>query len=201
MSQSGNQLQDIQVANQYFISGPEDPTSYARLAVQGTIYIRVGKSGGSIYQKLDNGLSTNWRRISDRMWFSGEGPPSSRIGQKNDWYTNNLTGDVYEKVTELAWEQRGDLTPPAVEAYKPKKLKKVVDNTILTNSYFEIYDLVDDDASLLFLNSRPLIEGEEYVVTRHVDITRFTLIGSILPGQVEAMDVGDLITGIYFIRR
>lgn len=198
---SFNNAVDNKEALIYFVSGTNDPTQYPFQAVQGSLYIRVGRQGGSIYQKLDNGKTTNWRRISDRMWFSGEGPPSSRIGQKNDWYTNSLTGDVYEKTSDLVWEMRGDLTPPAVEAYKPKKLKKVVDSTILSGLYFEIPDLVDDDASLLFLNSRPLIEGEEYRVTRHVDITRFTLIGSILPGQLEGMDVGDLITGIYFVRR
>lgn len=42
------------------ITGTTDPTVVAADAEQGSIYLRVGGAGGTIYNKQDNGLTTNW---------------------------------------------------------------------------------------------------------------------------------------------
>lgn len=199
--ESYNNLEDVRLASIYFVSGTEDPSIEGFQAVQGTIYIRTGPQGGSLWQKLDTGNTTNWRRISDRMWFSGPTNPPSTLGQKNDFYTNTVTGLVFEKVSNTVWEVRGDLTPPAAEpSYKPQKFKVEVTAGTIGDGYFEVPGLASDDSTIVFLNSRVLVEGEEYSVTHSVDKTRFTLIGSILPGQPEAMEVGEVLTGIYFVR-
>lgn len=198
---NSNDPVDTQIASQYFVSGLEDPSATATKAVQGTIYIRVGPEGGTLYQKLDSGETTNWRRISDRMWFSGTTNPSANVGQKNDFYTNTVTGLVFEKVSDTTWEIRGDLTPPAAEpAYKPQKFRVTVTAGVIGDGFFEVPGVASDDSTLVFLNSRILIEGDEYTVTHSVDKTRFNLIGSISPGQPEAMEVGEVLTGIYFVR-
>jgi hypothetical protein len=44
----------------YHLSGTADPSLVAQDAPQGSIYLRTGVSGGTIYVKQDSGLSTNW---------------------------------------------------------------------------------------------------------------------------------------------
>lgn len=54
---------DVELAERskiYYIAGTWDPTLQATLAPEGSMYLRVGASGGAIYQKLDNGSTTNW---------------------------------------------------------------------------------------------------------------------------------------------
>lgn len=46
--------------NAYFLTGSSDPTSVAQSAPKGSLYLRYGSSGGALYTKSDNGLSTNW---------------------------------------------------------------------------------------------------------------------------------------------
>lgn len=42
------------------ITGTTDPTVVAADAEQGSVYLRVGALGGTLYTKQDNGLTTNW---------------------------------------------------------------------------------------------------------------------------------------------
>lgn len=46
------------------LSGTDDPTVVAKDAVKGSIYLRYGGSGGLVYTKQDNGLTTNWTSLS-----------------------------------------------------------------------------------------------------------------------------------------
>lgn len=48
----------------YVLTGTDDPTSVAQNAPQGSIYMRTGASGGSLYKKQDAGSSTNWTEVS-----------------------------------------------------------------------------------------------------------------------------------------
>ena len=43
-----------------YIAGTWDPTVQATYGIKGTLYVRVGPSGGAIYQKNDDGYTTNW---------------------------------------------------------------------------------------------------------------------------------------------
>lgn len=54
---------DVQLAERskiYYIAGTWDPTVQATLAPEGSMYLRVGPGGGALYQKLDDGTTTNW---------------------------------------------------------------------------------------------------------------------------------------------
>lgn len=44
----------------YFLHGSDDPSSVAKDAPRGSIYIRDDGANGSIWVKQDNGSSTNW---------------------------------------------------------------------------------------------------------------------------------------------
>lgn len=46
--------------NAKILQGTDDPTSVAKDAPIGSIYLRTGASGGDIYKKLDAGSTTNW---------------------------------------------------------------------------------------------------------------------------------------------
>lgn len=46
-----------------WLSGSADPSSSAVSAPRGSLYTRTGASGGQIYRKKDDGLSTNWEII------------------------------------------------------------------------------------------------------------------------------------------
>jgi len=57
------------------LSGDDDPTSVAKTAPQGSIYMRTGASGGNLFTKDDAGSSTNWTvllssaaSVSDRFF-------------------------------------------------------------------------------------------------------------------------------------
>lgn len=44
----------------YYISGFQDPSVVATYGPKGTLFIRVGSNGGTLYQKQDDGFTTNW---------------------------------------------------------------------------------------------------------------------------------------------
>lgn len=44
----------------YILTGTNDPTVVATNAPQGSLYLRVGVTGGTLYTKQDNGTTTNW---------------------------------------------------------------------------------------------------------------------------------------------
>lgn len=46
------------------LTGTADPSSSATDGEKGSLYMRVGGSGGTLYQKQDNGSSTNWSIIT-----------------------------------------------------------------------------------------------------------------------------------------
>jgi hypothetical protein len=48
----------------YVLTGTHDPTVQATDAPQGSIFLRTGASGGTIFSKQDNGLTTNWAPLS-----------------------------------------------------------------------------------------------------------------------------------------
>lgn len=54
----------MQSGLEYFIKGTVDPTITAINALQGTLYVRGGGAGGTVYQKQDDGLTTNWTKLS-----------------------------------------------------------------------------------------------------------------------------------------
>lgn len=45
------------------LTGTDDPTAVAKDAEQGSVYLRVGGSGGTAYLKQDSGSSTNWNLL------------------------------------------------------------------------------------------------------------------------------------------
>lgn len=43
--------------------GPDDPTSVAKNALKGSLYLRSGASGGNVYVKSDDGSTTSWGSV------------------------------------------------------------------------------------------------------------------------------------------
>lgn len=60
---------------------PDDPTSVAKDALQGSLYARTGASGGTVFQKQDNGSTTNWTAVG--TIFEEEGTPLTVRGTAN----------------------------------------------------------------------------------------------------------------------
>lgn len=60
--------------NVYVLTGTSDPSVSAQSAPQGSLYIRYGATSG-LYQKLDNGLTTNWLLTNGNIF--GPSPSSS----------------------------------------------------------------------------------------------------------------------------
>jgi len=59
--------------NQYFLVGIDDPTKKETSAPKGAIYARAGDLGGTLYQKQDEGASTNWKLVGALEVDLGEG--------------------------------------------------------------------------------------------------------------------------------
>ena len=58
------QRQNLNLNDQVSIlSGTDDPTSVAKSAPQGSLYLMVGGTGGRVFKKLDAGSSTNWVEV------------------------------------------------------------------------------------------------------------------------------------------
>ena len=47
----------------FVMQGTDNPTSTAKDAPQGSLYLRTGASGGTLYVKQDSGSSTNWTAL------------------------------------------------------------------------------------------------------------------------------------------
>jgi hypothetical protein len=61
---SFNNTPDNLAGDLYVIRGLQDPSSVATQGAKGTVFIRVGTLGGSIYQKQDDGETTNWSLVA-----------------------------------------------------------------------------------------------------------------------------------------
>lgn len=59
--------------NQYFLVGIDDPTKKETSAPKGALYARAGDLGGTLYQKQDEGASTNWKLVGALEVDLGEG--------------------------------------------------------------------------------------------------------------------------------
>jgi len=59
--------------NQYYQVGIDDPTKKETFAPKGAVYIRAGDLGGALYQKQDEGASTNWKLVGALEVDLGEG--------------------------------------------------------------------------------------------------------------------------------
>lgn len=55
-----NNTADNIAGDLYVIRGEQDPTATPTRGAKGTIFIRVGALGGSLYQKQDDGETVNW---------------------------------------------------------------------------------------------------------------------------------------------
>lgn len=56
----------------YILTGSDDPTSVAKSAPKGSLYLRqTGSGDGSVFVKLDNGSSTNWTQLGSGGGDSG----------------------------------------------------------------------------------------------------------------------------------
>lgn len=75
----------------YFTAGTWDPTVTATLAPQGSMYLRIGVSGGNIYQKLDDGKTTNWVLNNTSGGGGGSIPVTQNIYVEQNG--SDLTGD------------------------------------------------------------------------------------------------------------
>lgn len=69
------------------LTGTDDPTSVAKSAPQGSVYLRTGASGGTAYVKQDSGSSTNWTELGG----GGTGPRSQVILNSGDGYGSSST--------------------------------------------------------------------------------------------------------------
>src|ERR1035437_437423 len=105
----------------YVYSGTPDPSVTAYDAEKGTVYIRTGNGATGFYQKQDNGLTTNWVLVANgapgpqgpigltgpmggpgangAVWRTGTGVPSNGLGADGDYYLDNSTGNVYQRMT------------------------------------------------------------------------------------------------------
>jgi hypothetical protein len=85
---------DVELAERskiYYIAGSWDPTVQATLAPEGSMYLRVGAGGGALYQKLDNGTTTNWVLNQTSGGGGGAIPVTNNIYVEENG--NDTTGD------------------------------------------------------------------------------------------------------------
>jgi hypothetical protein len=57
----------------YIVTGTANPSVTATDGPQGSVYLRTGASGGAIYVKQDDGLTTNWTSVSASGLITGPG--------------------------------------------------------------------------------------------------------------------------------
>lgn len=85
-----NSTFDTNIADQYLLSGTQDPSVVATRGEKGTIFIRTGANGGVIYIKQDSGETTNWSPVG-----GGGGPGITSINgqaQAAQFIASNSTG-------------------------------------------------------------------------------------------------------------
>lgn len=75
-SRGAQNLTDVIQMNQgsFLVTSTIDPTVTAFDAPKGSILMRYGASGGKVYEKTDNGLSTNWSLVPNLQSFSAVSP-------------------------------------------------------------------------------------------------------------------------------
>jgi len=83
-----------------------------------------GRSGGALYHREgSNDVGwTQWKRVwTDKdfsssdysKWYTGSGAPGSSLGEVDDYYLDNDTGDYYKKTGSSTWTLQGNLEGPA----------------------------------------------------------------------------------------
>lgn len=99
------------------LTGTEDPTVEATAAPQGSLYLRIGASGGKVYSKQDAGTTTNWTELGSGgsvssvalslpSIFSVSGSPVTGSG--------TLTGTLVGQIANSVWAgpASGPSAPP-----------------------------------------------------------------------------------------
>lgn len=78
------------------LTGTADPTSSAQSAPQGSLYLRTGASGGTIYVKQDAGSSTNWNALAGGSFISSTlSDGNILVGNASNVATSvNPSGDI-----------------------------------------------------------------------------------------------------------
>jgi hypothetical protein len=66
----------------YVLTGSDDPSAVAKNAPRGSLYIRNTGSGGELWQKQDNGSTTNWTNLG----AGGGGGGANQVPQFTDEY-------------------------------------------------------------------------------------------------------------------
>lgn len=149
------------------LQGTDDPSSSAKDAPQGSIYMRTGGSGGSLWLKQDAGSSTNWTE-------AGAGFASSLGVRTISSSGNILTSDS----VVLGDSTSGDitLTLPAASGATGQRVKiKKIDASNLViidgNSSETIDGLADFTLSSQYSYVEVVCDGTEWHVTdcQHFD--------------------------------
>lgn len=96
--------------NQKIISGDtDDPTSVAKYGAKGSIYMR---SGGGVYFKTDDGLSTNWSLIPATLGYTPENvanKENTTLDTSTTKYpTNNLIKTYVDTLVSAVMKLQGD---------------------------------------------------------------------------------------------
>lgn len=81
----------VERSQQYFLAATHDPSVVATQGAKGTLYLRVGPLGGQIYQKQDDGVSTNW---SVNGTFTGSVVQDNGVTVGTNVVTLNFIGAV-----------------------------------------------------------------------------------------------------------
>lgn len=82
----------------YILQGTADPSSSATSAPKGSLYLRTGASGGTLYVKQDSGSSTNWSSAGGGTL----GPTSGGTGQSTYTTGDTLYASAANTLSKLA---------------------------------------------------------------------------------------------------
>lgn len=76
----------------WLLVGEDDPTAVAKNASKGSLYMRIGASGGSTFQKQDDGETTNWTAFGSGGGGGGEVNTASNTGTSGTGLFKQKTG-------------------------------------------------------------------------------------------------------------
>lgn len=155
-----NNTVTAQLAVQYFQTGLQNPQVTATGGPKGTIYLRVGDSGGTVYVHQTDSVDTNWTELSS----GGGGGSLDTVGEDSSPEPISAAGFAFTGDAELnVWFVESDGGAVTVTADPQIAVGELVGQRLTIIGKSDVNTIMLSDGAGLSLNGAIVLDGNNSI--------------------------------------